>query len=95
MMPLSASCAYNIDPLRFADIPVLVEFFSCSLVHNHVKVTEIAAVTIMTRIGAPSTEALTAWRVLFERGGALGFSTATVTLNRGTKCRVAFPTTAF
>lgn len=94
MMPLSASCAYNIDPLRFADIPVLVEFFSCSLVHNPVKVTEIAAVTIMTTISAPATEALIAWRVLFETE-ALGFSNATVTLNIGTKCRVTFSNTAF
>ena len=56
-MPFSASCAFNIDPLRLANIRVLFELFGCLLVHSHVSVNEVAAVTIMTTISAPATEA--------------------------------------
>ncbi len=56
-MSFSASCAFNIDPLRLANIRVLFELFGSLLVHSHVSVIEVAAVTIMTTISAPATEA--------------------------------------
>jgi hypothetical protein len=56
-MFFSVSCAFNIDPLRLANIRVLFELFGCLLVPSHVSVIEVAAVTIMTTISAPATEA--------------------------------------
>lgn len=56
-MSFSASCAFNIDPLRLANIRVLFELFGCLLVRSHVSVIEVAAVTIMTTISASATKA--------------------------------------
>lgn len=82
-MSFSASCAFNIDPLRLANIRILFELFGCLLVRSHVSVIEVAAVTIM-----PQSHLRTLCMLCQKKAHA--FSTAVVALSIGIKCLVAF-----